>query len=710
MCGNADAIHSYRGEQDTCSAEATTPVLLNSPPASTVDHREVDSLRSRVFELEAELHRRQSPERPSQRTASSPNLGIENGSDDDTLIRSASHEPRKDDDDTTGQVTGSSDAVIADAASILEFLAWGRRKNANYSLEISLETNESAESLSGDVCDAPPASTLPKISHDTSRIAPLQLLLPSKKQIWELARYHQECLLWHHGSFYTPKFQSQLTDFFDRFNGVVDSRGLNLQWLALLFAVITGSITCAPEHKTQEWGFRQRERETLSRRWFQAVYICLNAAEYAANHSILSIQAISTLTISSHILGFSNVHSIHLAAVIRVAQSLGLHRISDESPGTVVDKECGRRLWSQLCCQDWFSIPFSETYLINPLHSRSGEPMNCHDDEMVSLPDSIPTIVTYTRLLTRIAAIMPRLQDDLMSCNTPYTKYEQIIKWDKRMRAISTSERPVFLLNVPIEPSWPPYVSWARRSLAISSAHKIIMIHRTFLSESFTNPAFSFTRRTCLAASKTIIKEYKHAVEEDGPVFWVHQAFSVAASIILVLDILHRSPDESEYLEHKQLVEDAVGLLRQYQNSMIAVRGVKLLSSLLEEISGHSQIYNTRKRNYDGSPAYASPSTDFKLTGRVFNVSAFVKGFCNGKRQGNGTGTGRTNPDFPDWRSAPVDASLSPTLADTRPLMIGSFDMFSSADIDHDGLFLPPGLETATPFENLLYLANHEFT
>ena len=56
----------------------------------------------------------------------------------------------------------------------------------------------------------------------------------------------------------------------------------------------------------------------------------------------------------------------------------------------------------------------------------------------------------------------------------------------------------------------------------------------------------------------------------------------VSASITLCLDILHRPKAEPEFAEHKKLVDQAVALLGKYDDSTLAVRGVRLLSSLLE--------------------------------------------------------------------------------------------------------------------------------
>ena len=56
----------------------------------------------------------------------------------------------------------------------------------------------------------------------------------------------------------------------------------------------------------------------------------------------------------------------------------------------------------------------------------------------------------------------------------------------------------------------------------------------------------------------------------------------VGASITLCLDILHRLRSEPEFAEHKSLVDQAVTLLERYNDSTLAVRGIRLLSSLLE--------------------------------------------------------------------------------------------------------------------------------
>lgn len=635
-------------------------------PTSSRD-QELDYLRRRVNELQREPGPEilaDNVQQPSPHNARSTPAHLNDG-------RTAERPEHVVERRTDGS-NKNNDSVAQDAASILEFLAWGRRKDPDFHAVVSPEVD------GGDNHES-----VPDPFEDCSSLAVLQLLLPNVRQVRQLVDYHCEALLWYHGSFFAPTFRAQLEVFQNRHNGQLSSQGVNLQWVALLFSVMAGSLTCVRPLQAQSWGYRGAEQNILSKRWFQAVTTCLNRAEYTSNLSIFSCQAVATGTIAAHLLGFSSSQSIHLAASVRVAQSLGLHRLGPDATGNATEKEIGRRVWTQLCSQDWFGIPFSESYLINPVYSTSEPPTNCHDRDLVPLPANVPTITSYCRFLYDIAAIMPQLQDGLMSCNTPYTRYEQVLKWDTRLRTLAIQERPAFLSTIVLEPGWPMWIPWARRALAISSSHKIIMIHRSFLSDSFTNPAFGFTRRTCLAASKTIIKEYRHVVEEDGPTLWIHQAFAVAASIILALDMHHRDQGSQEHAEHLELVETAVEILRSCNNSMIATRGIKLLEALLTEVTKARSTCQGTKRTHDG------------IVVNAFNVPAFVK-------------------TFQDCRPPQTEDTIAMGLQEPPPTYSTNehvhFEGSEWTQSDFNFSFAPSAMDGLNGFENLLYLANHDFS
>ncbi|KAI2477948.1 Fungal-trans domain containing protein [Pyrenophora tritici-repentis] len=610
-----------RGYASFCSRDET-PATPSAPPAYQARHESTTSsdlvraLLDRVSQLEAKLQEQHDPgaiDTPTSCPAVSNSPTILGHNETPTPILPP--------DNTAAPPP----TETGDVATVLEFLAWGRKKDADYGTSPEHHSGPRRLSTRRDH-EAITSNILSESSRDV-QLDVLEALLPNKTHIVQLVEYHNNSILWYHSSYSSTIFNSDLEVFLAEYEGNVRNEDLNLQWLGLLFSVITGSITCAPPSVCEAWGFSLAERTVLSQKWYEATVTCLNIAQYIEIHTIYSVQAIATLTIAAHSLGKSSSQSILLASAGRIAQSLGLHRLGQETAINTTPKEqlrereAGRRVFNQLCTQDWFQIPFSESYALNPRFCQTAKLMNCNDDDMVPQPLSIPTQASYCNYRYDIAALMPRLLDAMSGCNTLFTKYEQVLQYDEKMRKLATACMPTFLsTNEPLATDWPIYVGWARRSLTICASHKIIMIHRKFLGLSFTNSAFSFTRRTCIAASKTILKEALSSCHEQGPILWIEQAFSVAAGIILSLDSFHRSASEKEYEKHTRLVRDTIRYLKQFDNSKIASRGVELLSALQEELREGGNIeVRKRPRTAEHNDAASSP----KRT-RLFNVDKFI--------------------------------------------------------------------------------------
>ncbi|KAF2108580.1 hypothetical protein BDV96DRAFT_262457 [Lophiotrema nucula] len=611
-----------KGVSDLCNREdvatAGTPV---TPSRSQSDANDtVRALMSRVSQLEASLRQQnhsgvsEQPHPPLRLGANSATPGIHQ--------LQPPNPPVDDYSSPSADESASTDDI--DAATVLEFLAWGRKKDSDFVNAPEHESGPRQPTLVQDYSSLAPAQVLTEHTRNV-QLDVLEALLPNKGHIYRLVDYHNSSLVWYHGSYSSKIFTDDLRLFFNEYHGDVRHPHLNLQWLSLLFAILTGSMTCASTSTCRSWGFSEDEQPTLSLRWYEATVTCLNMAKYIENHTIYSVQAIATLTIAAHSLGNSNSQSVLLATAGRIAQSLGLHRLESEpstaSPDQLRKRELGKRVFTQLCTQDWFQIPFSESYSLNPKFCSSNvRPLNCNDDDMNVQPESTPTQASYCNYRYDIAALMPQLLDAMTSCNTMFTRYEQVLKYDDKMRKLATASMPTFLAkNAPVAAGWPNYVNWGRRSLTICAAHKIIMIHRKFVGLSFTNSAFSFTRRTCIAASKTILREAFAANDDTGPVLWIEQAFSVAAGIILSLDACHRKPTEREFSEHKQLVVDTIEYLKRFAHSKIAIRGVQLITFLLGELNKSNT--ESRKRARPGEDGGGSTR---KRT-RTFNIQSVIR-------------------------------------------------------------------------------------
>ena len=255
---------------------------------------------------------------------------------------------------------------------------------------------------------------------------------------------------------------------------------------------------------------------------------------------VYSIQAIQVLSMSAHTIGFSNKQFIIFGAALRIAQNLGLQRLAQDpeldsfttnNAGTsqsrkdlLIKRETGRRIWLQMCTQDWFSIPSSEMYSVNKQHFTTIRPHRIDDETMILAGERVPLGTDLGNYLYDIASLMAEFHDSVTCLIDPAAKYEQVLKYDSRLRALGAGSVYQSFLTEVTETFRPQWVRWARGVASIVYAHKIIMIHRSFLGKSFTDPRFAYTKWASVAASKTILREGEIAsADVERPALWNDQ-------------------------------------------------------------------------------------------------------------------------------------------------------------------------------------------
>ena len=380
----------------------------------------------------------------------------------------------------------------------------------------------------------------------------LQNLVPDKRQIFQLIEYHEKHLLWYHGCVHGPTFRMELNKALQSSNGV-QLRSLDLRWSALLFSIMAASLTCTSDSVAHSWGFLKAQKCYLSRQWYEASISCLHLGEYTSKLNVYSIQAIQVLSMSAHSIGLSNTQFVIFGAALRIAQNLGLQRLAQDPEldnfstdgagislsrkDMLIRREIARRIWTQLCTQDWFSIPSSGMYSIKKQHFTTSRPQRVDDENMLPAGDRIPVVTDSGNLMYDIASLMAEFHDSVTALSDPAAKYDQVLKYDSRMRAIGSESVPhLFPIEV-TEASGPQWVRWARSVASIVQAHKIIMIHRSFLGKSFTDLRYTYTRWASIAASKTILREAEAATANvERPAFWQDQVRSTLAASELAID------------------------------------------------------------------------------------------------------------------------------------------------------------------------------
>ena len=383
-------------------------------------------------------------------------------------------------------------------------------------------------------------------SHSLAGFAPLdvekqylQTLIPTDLQMSRLVEYHEKCLLWYHGCVHGPTFQMELNKALQGSDGF-QLKCLDLRWSALLFSIMTASLTCTSDSVAQSWGFSKAQKRYLSKQWYEASVACLHLGDYTSKLSVYSIQAIQVLSMSAHTIGFSSKQFVIFGVALRIAQNLGLQRLaqdpdldsfSTDSVGTspsqkdlLIRREIGRRIWTQMCIQDWFSIPSSDMYFINKQHFTTSRPRRIDDENMVLAGDKVAVATDSGNLLYDIASLMADFHDSVVALSDLAAKYDQVLKYDSRIRTLCTQSKPHIFSIESSEVFGPQWVRWAGGLASIVQAHKIIMIHRSFLGKSFTDPRYTYTRWASVEASKIILREAEIATADvERPAFWHDQ-------------------------------------------------------------------------------------------------------------------------------------------------------------------------------------------
>ncbi|KAJ5997633.1 hypothetical protein N7522_009293 [Penicillium canescens] len=413
--------------------------------------------------------------------------------------------------------------------------------------------------------------------------------LPRIINAQKLVKFHICHVAWHHDCFHGPTFLEQCEMFWE--TGRYDDP----LWLALYYSVLSSTVSSIQDSpKARDLVDVDLHTMQSAQQLFSAMVQTLYDCHFLSNLSIYSVQAIVISTEVAHNLGLSQLNATLFNAAVRIAECLGVHKIQDHSTKPVrnkddweerVEREVGKRVWCQMIIQDHFAIPFTDTYSISPMHFSTGRPMNAEDYDLMDMPISTPTTSTYVRVLVNLAELMPGLVDGLgpMNNRKPHREqYQHILQVDQKMRAV-VKDIPPFLLRPDKEKEQQiPWLSIARRSLAITAAEKIIMIHRPFLFRSFHDPTYSYTRRTSVAAAMTILREHETIVREEDISIWTHTAFAITAAVIMCFEVnaIAESAFSASAQSYKEAILSARARLASRDLDVLAQRGVALIDAI----------------------------------------------------------------------------------------------------------------------------------
>ena len=146
--------------------------------------------------------------------------------------------------------------------------------------------------------------------------------------------------------------------------------------------------------------------------------------------------------------------------------------------------------------------------------------------------DRVAVATDSINLLYDLASLMADFHDSITAMSDPAAKYDQVLRYDSKMRVLGTQSMRHLFSTETTEASGSQWIRWAKGVASIVQAHKIIMIHRSFLGKSFTDPRYTYTRWASVMASKIIIREVEIATADvERPAFWHDQVRSEYSSL-----------------------------------------------------------------------------------------------------------------------------------------------------------------------------------
>ncbi|KAL5118374.1 transcription elongation factor spt5 [Pleosporales sp. CAS-2024a] len=387
----------------------------------------------------------------------------------------------------------------------------------------------------------------------------INALLPSKEAVLTITDYyHNNMLYWTGGVYHSPSFKKTLIDAYGS-SDTIDLQTLDWRWTALLFAILASSMIASPEALSSTWGYSVDDKIRCAREWGAACLSSLNLGKYMSQYHINSVQAVYVLHTYEHLQGSSHQWAALRSISLTIAKGLGLNKLGPHADDdkvmeltgderqAFIDREIGRRMWYTMVTQEWRQFSTILPKLVDEV-------------SMMDIGEDVPSFPLFGRYLYECASLLLDYQNAVMDADEAdeAARYALTLRYEGELRAISAEKVPKALSHrTPLDAAWPKWVKWARTLHQASANHKIIMIHQSFISKSFKDARYTYTRWACSTAAKNIVGLYETR-GADEPQWWVEQAFLITAALCLLLDLFNRPDGDAEAEDHLVCVYKAV--------------------------------------------------------------------------------------------------------------------------------------------------------
>ncbi|CBQ67939.1 conserved hypothetical protein [Sporisorium reilianum SRZ2] len=308
--------------------------------------------------------------------------------------------------------------------------------------------------------------------------------------------------------------------------------------------------------------------------------------------------------------------------------------------GSRVSREHGRKVWFAFACLDWlFAAHFDRCYHCHDEMFTTQSPQNIDDadltdsevvatepsDERARRPHrvrngfldkirvvSMPTTNSFIPIQIEICHTVRSIADAL---NHGDDSFDTVLAIEARLREILRSLPRFFKLDGESEydpeihrlHQERPYLSFQRAIIHEHVHHRLLKLHRLYMSRGYWNAKYIHSTRTCIESARVVIGILRALdnVGCRGQRYWIFKFHIFHALLALQVDLLYlaRQPVNREILAKRADV--VTGLKMLHARTDVEGRNPMLASSLkvIKVLREEEQARRAKNKGTSGTPA-----------------------------------------------------------------------------------------------------------
>ncbi|OAP55012.1 hypothetical protein AYL99_10712 [Fonsecaea erecta] len=413
-------------------------------------------------------------------------------------------------------------------------------------------------------------------------VAELVQILPNRTNARRLFGFYVDNINWDQHIIHVPTTSRHLELIYDQLSEGIKPEGVRVALIAAIFAVAAYFWPDSPPSEPT-----LHDAKSCCRKWILLIQHVLVESNHLSFPTLETLQAKMLLTHFLPIFPLTTGRRSQQTQLVNAAHMLQIHLVDSpreralRGKGTqdLIDLEVKRRVWWNIVAGDWMlsfmTGPQQGTYIVHPDQMNVEFPSNVDDKDITAEGNydepvlGSPTEMTFTIAKIRVSTVIRELIDtaNKAKVNVDELDYEQILVFDKKLNDVYDSLPPYFRYEDASRPyvqeiyNARPYLERQRNFLLFGLYIRLSLLHRPFLTRSYKEPRYRYSRMVCLRSARIVIDLHKAMREVSSGRMWLVMYHVFVATTTLVMDYACQRDDPQAATERKQEILNCYRIL-----------------------------------------------------------------------------------------------------------------------------------------------------